>query len=155
MNCLSLATKRPAKGKINRADITITIWTNEWNKKGQLTSMEESRSGLLDTQYDEHNVMTGMPDTRTPMIINGIRFFLEIFSIEHHSMYGHESGQRVEIDLFNMGECCGFLYWGTYHALQLYTSGGSHPWEPDKNICHGICPDLYNQVRYLLIREER
>jgi hypothetical protein len=79
MNCLSLIRKRPAKGKIKRADNTMAIWTNVWNEKGQLPSKEESRSRALETQEDEHNVITGMPDTRMPMIISRMRCFLVIF----------------------------------------------------------------------------
>jgi hypothetical protein len=54
----------------------MITWTKEWNEKGQLPSMGESRSGLLETQEDEHNVITGMPDTRIPMMTNRMRFFL-------------------------------------------------------------------------------
>ncbi len=76
MNCLSLTRIRPARGKTKRADKTMAMWTNEWNEKGQLPSTEESRSGALGPQKDEHNVIAGMPDTRMPMMINGMSFFL-------------------------------------------------------------------------------
>jgi len=73
MNCLPRTRKRPAKGKTIRADHTMTIWTNEWFDKGQLASRGES--GSLEIQYNEHHVITGMPDTRMPMMINRIEFF--------------------------------------------------------------------------------
>ena len=79
MNFLSLTSKRPARGKIKRADNPMAIWTNEWNEEGQLPSMGESRSRALETQEDEHNVITGMPDTSMPMVTNRIRCFLVIF----------------------------------------------------------------------------
>ena len=79
MNFLSLTSKRPASGKTKRADNPMAIWTNEWNEKGQLPSMGESRSRSLETQEDEHNVITGMPDTRMPMMISRIIFFLVRF----------------------------------------------------------------------------
>ena len=79
MNCRSLTRKRPAKGKTKRADNPMATWTNEWNEKGQLPSLGESRSRSLATQEDEHNVITGMPDTRTPMITSRMRFFLVRF----------------------------------------------------------------------------
>jgi len=69
MSCLFLTRQRPAKGK---NDI-MAIWTNEWFDKGQFASMEESRSPEI--QYNEHNVIIGMPDTRMPMMINGMIFF--------------------------------------------------------------------------------
>jgi hypothetical protein len=75
MNCLPLTRKRPAKGKIKRADNPMAIWTNEWYEKGQLPSLGESRSRSLETQEDEYKVITGMPDTRRPMMINRVRFF--------------------------------------------------------------------------------
>jgi hypothetical protein len=59
----------------------MITWTKEWNEKGQLPSMGESRSGLLETQEDEHNVITGMPDTRIPMMTNRMRFFLVRFIV--------------------------------------------------------------------------
>jgi hypothetical protein len=75
MNFLSLTSKRPARGKTKRTDNPTTIRTNEWYKKGQLPSPGESRSRSLGTQKDKHNVITGMPDTRMPMMINRVRFF--------------------------------------------------------------------------------
>jgi hypothetical protein len=50
MNCLSLTRKKPTSGKTKRADNPMAIRTNEWNEKGQLPSMGESRSGSLETQ---------------------------------------------------------------------------------------------------------
>jgi hypothetical protein len=50
MNCRSLTEKRPAKGKTPKIDSTKKIWANEWNEKGQLLSIEEPISRLLETQ---------------------------------------------------------------------------------------------------------
>ena len=79
MNCLFLTRKKPARGKIKRADSTMITWTKEWNEKGQFPPMEESRSELLETQEDEHIETTGMPDARIPMMTNRMRCFLVIF----------------------------------------------------------------------------
>jgi len=57
----------------------MAIWKNGCNELGQLPFMGESRSGLIETQYEEHNVITGMPDTSMPMVTNRIRYFLVIF----------------------------------------------------------------------------
>jgi hypothetical protein len=75
MNCLSLTRKRPAKGKTISADNIRAIWTNEWFDKGQLASRGELRSRSLEIQENEHSVITGMPDTRMPMMVNRMRFF--------------------------------------------------------------------------------
>ncbi len=87
--------------------------------------------------------------------IDKYRVFLEVMDIAHHCMYGLKPGRKYEIDLFNMGEVCGFLYWGAYFSLQVLFSGGSLPWEPEKNMVHGCCPDIYSLVSYTLTREER
>lgn len=81
MNCLSQARKIPVRGKIKRADSTLTTQTKECNEKVQLPSMGESRSAELETQKDEQNVIAGMPDTRIPMMTNRMRCFLVIVII--------------------------------------------------------------------------
>jgi uncharacterized repeat protein (TIGR04076 family) len=83
------------------------------------------------------------------------RVFLEILNIERHCGWGHKAGQRYEIDSFNIGGACGYLYWGAYDFMNLLFSGGCLPWEADENIIHGACPDIFNQVSYRLIREKR
>jgi uncharacterized repeat protein (TIGR04076 family) len=47
------------------------------------------------------------------------------------------------------------MYWEIYHFINLLFSGGSLPWEADENIIHGCCPDVFNQLTYRLVREER
>jgi hypothetical protein len=53
----------------------MTIWTNEWNEKGQLPSTGEPKPRALEEQYDEHNAITGRPETRMPMRMSSVRFF--------------------------------------------------------------------------------
>jgi len=79
MNCLPLTRKRPARSRTKRADNTMAIWTNEWSEKGQLPFMGESRSRSLETQLDEHNVITGILDPKMPIMMIGMRCFLVIF----------------------------------------------------------------------------
>jgi len=83
------------------------------------------------------------------------RTHIEILDVGHHCMHGLKAGQKHEVDLFNMGEVCGFLYWGAYQFLQVLYAGGNPPWEPDPDIAHGVCPDIYNQVVYRIVREKR
>jgi hypothetical protein len=69
--------------------------------------------------------------------------------------WGHRPGQCHEIDHFNIGNLCGCLYWGAYRFMDVLYGGGGMPWEVDANIVHGICPDIFNQCSFRLIREER
>ncbi len=83
------------------------------------------------------------------------RVYLEIISIANFCFWDHKEGQRLEVDPFNIGGVCGFMYWELYHFINLLLSGGSLPWEAEENIIHGCCPDVFNQVTYRLMREER
>lgn len=83
------------------------------------------------------------------------KIYLEILGVDKHCMWGHREGQKFEVDIFNIGGVCGFLYWETYHFINHLLVGASLPWEPDVNIVHGVCPDVYNQTIFRLVREER
>jgi len=83
------------------------------------------------------------------------RVFVEILGIANKCMWGHKEGERFEVDPFNVGGVCGFLYWEAYHFVNLLFTGGSLPWEGEENVVHGACPDLYNQVSFRLVREKR
>ena len=83
------------------------------------------------------------------------RVYLEILDVANKCTWGHKEGHRIEIDPFNIGKVCGFMYWEIYHFVNLLFSGSSLPWEGDENIIHGCCPDVFNLVTYRLVREER
>lgn len=87
--------------------------------------------------------------------VDKYRVVLEILGIERHCGWGQKAGQKYEIDPFNIGGTCGYLYWGAYDFMNLLFSGGSLPWEADENIIHGACPDIFSQVSYRLIREKK
>jgi len=87
--------------------------------------------------------------------IDQYRLYLEILGIERHCTYGHVAGQRVEVDPFNTGNICGFLYWSAYRFINLLLKGGSLPWEAEPHIIHGVCPDPYNVTTFRLTRENR
>ncbi len=80
---------------------------------------------------------------------------VEILGVERHCLWAHRVGQTFEIDPFNIGKVCGSLYWHAHHYLEVLFRGGSFPWEAEKHIIHGACPDIYNQTIFRLIREER
>jgi uncharacterized repeat protein (TIGR04076 family) len=83
------------------------------------------------------------------------RVFMEVLGIERNCMWGHSVGDRHEIDPFNVGGICGYLYWEIYSFINLLYTGGGMPWEGDKNIIHGTCPDPYDLLSYRLMREKR
>ena len=87
--------------------------------------------------------------------IDKYRVYLEIINIANFCFWDHKEGQRIEVDPFNIGGVCGFMYWEIYHFINLLFSGGSLPWEAEENIIHGCCPDVFNQLTYRLVREKR
>lgn len=87
--------------------------------------------------------------------VDTYRIYLETISVANKCSWGHCEGQRSELDPFNVGKVCGFLYWELYQYMMLLLSGGHAPWEADPGIIHGCCPDPFNQLTYRLIREKR
>ncbi len=83
------------------------------------------------------------------------RVFVEILGVENHCTRAQRPGKRFEIDHFNIGNLCGCLYWGVYHFMEILYSEGQVPWEGEEHIIHGICPDIFNQCSFRLIREKR
>ena len=83
------------------------------------------------------------------------RIFIEIIDVENNCAWGNRAGKRYEVDPFNTGGICGYLYSKIYSFINLYISGGSAPWEFEKNTIMSVCPDTYNQVTFKLIREKR
>jgi uncharacterized repeat protein (TIGR04076 family) len=83
------------------------------------------------------------------------RVFIEILGVENHCAWAQRPGQRFEIDHFNIGKLCGCLYWGAYHFMEILYSEGRVPWEFEDHIIHGVCPDIFNQCSFRLIREKR
>ena len=105
----------------------------------------------LKTKTDFFKDMTGKGFSG----IDKYRVFIEVLGIEKNCMWGHRVGGRCEVDAFNIGGICGALYEVVYPFINLLLAGGSMPWEGDKNIIHGACPDPYDLLSYRLIREER
>jgi uncharacterized repeat protein (TIGR04076 family) len=83
------------------------------------------------------------------------RAFIEILDVEYHCAWGHKEGQRFEIDPFNTGNVCGFLYSKVYPYLNVHLSGASVPWAMEDNVMNSVCPDSYNQASFRLVIEER
>ena len=83
------------------------------------------------------------------------KIVIEVFGIERNCMWGHKVGDTHEVDPFNVGGICGYLYWEAYSFISLLYAGGGMPWEGDSNIVHGTCPDPYDLLSYRLIRKKR
>jgi uncharacterized repeat protein (TIGR04076 family) len=111
---------------------------------------EEERTSFLKTIKDSRDMIgKGFQG------IDTYRVYLEVLDVANKCEWGHGAGQKHEVDPFNIGKVCGFMYWEIYQFINLLFSGGSLIWEADENIIHGCCPDVYNQVTYRLIREKR
>ncbi len=87
--------------------------------------------------------------------IDKYRAFIEVLDVEHNCAWGHEKGHRFEVDPFNVGKACGFLYGGIYQFLNLYFAGVDLPWEMEERAMCSACPDTYNVVSFRLVMEER
>lgn len=112
--------------------------------------MENEGSKILRTKIDVKD-MTGKGFTS----LDKYRVFVEILGVERHCTWAHKEGQRYEVDPFNIGEVCGNLFWGAYHFIELLFAGGKLPWGSDSNIIRSMCPDIFNQCSFHLVREER
>jgi len=87
--------------------------------------------------------------------VDKYRIYLEILGVERHCTYGHVAGQKFEVDPFNTGNICGFLYWPAHRFINLLLRDGSLPWEAEPHIIHGTCPDPYNVTTFRLTKENR
>ncbi len=88
-------------------------------------------------------------------VLDKYRAFIEIQGVEYFCAWGHKEGQRFEIDPFNTGNVCGFLYSKVYPYLNVHLSGASVPWAMEDNVMNSVCPDSYNQTSFRLVIEER
>ena len=87
--------------------------------------------------------------------IDKYRQVIEITGLENECAWGHSPGERYEVDPFNTGGVCGYLYSRIYDFINLYNSGANLPWEFEDNIIMSACPDSYNLISFRLIRELR
>jgi uncharacterized repeat protein (TIGR04076 family) len=87
--------------------------------------------------------------------IDRYRAFIEILGVEKICAWGNKAGQRFEIDPFNTGGVCGFLYRKIHPYLNVLLSGVSFPWAAQDHEIMSVCPDSYNQTSFRLFVEER
>jgi uncharacterized repeat protein (TIGR04076 family) len=87
--------------------------------------------------------------------VDRYRAFIEILGVERRCPWGNKAGQRYEIDPFNTGGVCGFLYSKIYPYLNVLLSGVTFPWSAQDHEMISVCPDSYNQTSFRLFVEER
>jgi uncharacterized repeat protein (TIGR04076 family) len=90
--------------------------------------------------------------------IDKYRIFLEIIGTERHCFWGHKPEERFEVDPFNVGRACGYLWYAAYPQICVVSSGAKFPWDENEgaaNTTLGVCPDFYDLTSYRIIREER
>lgn len=116
----------------------------------EVKRIEQEKPTYVKTRTDTRDMIgKGLP------FLDKYRVFLEVLNKEHICMWGHNAGERFEVDPYNIGGVCGALYRTAYPFIVLLFTGGSLPWEGDDTTAHGVCPDPYDMVSYRLVREER
>ena len=112
-------------------------------------------TGDLGTVFKTRTDIKNMTGKGFPAI-DRYRAFIEISDIAGSCGWGHKKGERLELDPFNGGGVCGFLYAHIHQYLNMYYAGAEFPWEEEgSHIMHSMCPDTYNQVSFRLILEKR
>ena len=83
------------------------------------------------------------------------RTFVEVRDIAVNCYWGHKIGDVFEVDPFNVGGACCFLYAQLYPYIHVLLSGTAPPWAWDEHTVMGECPDTYDRLAYRLFLKER
>jgi uncharacterized repeat protein (TIGR04076 family) len=83
------------------------------------------------------------------------RVMVEVLDIAKRCYWGHRVGDRFEVDPFNVGGACGFLYGQLYHFIQTLLTGATPAWAAQEHSVTAVCPDTYDQLAFRLSLEER
>lgn len=79
----------------------------------------------------------------------------EVLDIAKRCYWGHRVGDTFEVDPFNVGGACGFLYGQFYHFIHTLLSGATPAWATQEHSVTAVCPDTYDQLAFRLFLEER
>jgi uncharacterized repeat protein (TIGR04076 family) len=79
----------------------------------------------------------------------------EVLDIAKMCYWGHKVGDVFEVDPFNVGGACGFLYGQFYHFIQTLLAGATPAWATQEHSVTAVCPDTYDQLAFRLFLEER
>jgi uncharacterized repeat protein (TIGR04076 family) len=88
-------------------------------------------------------------------LIDKYRTFVEVRDIAVNCYWGHKIGDIFEVDPFNVGGACCFLYAQLYPYIHVLLSGTAPPWAWDEHTVMGECPDTYDRLAYRLFLKER
>ena len=83
------------------------------------------------------------------------RIMVEVLDIARRCYWSHRAGDRFEVDPFNVGGACGFLYSQLYPFIPTLLSGATPAWAGQEHSVTAVCPDTYDQLAFRLYREER
>ena len=88
-------------------------------------------------------------------LLDKYKLMVEVRDIEVNCYWGHKEGDTFEVDPFNVGGACSFLYGQLYPYIHVLLSGSAPPWAFEKNMVGGECPDTYNRLSWGLSLKER
>ena len=88
-------------------------------------------------------------------LLDKYKLTVEVVDIAVNCYWGHEVGDKFEVDPFNVGGACCLLYGQIYSYMHVLLSGASPPWAMDEHTVIGECPDTYDRLCFKLHVEER
>ncbi len=88
-------------------------------------------------------------------LLDQYRLMVEVRDIVVRCTWGHKIGDVFEVDPFNVGGACCFLYTQLYHYLHVLLSGATPGWATEEHEVNGECPDTYDRLCYRLFLEKR
>ena len=109
-----------------------------------------NEKSLLKTPYQMKD-MTG----KGYPALEKYKIFIEVRDIAVNCYWGHKIGDIFEVDPFNVGGACCFLYTQLYPYIHVLLSGTAPPWAWDEHTVMGECPDTYDRLAYRLFLKER
>ncbi|MFC1669410.1 TIGR04076 family protein [Spirochaetota bacterium] len=118
--------------------------------KVDIRRVEQDEKTLLKTPFEMKD-MTGKGYKN----LDKYRIFVEVIDIAVNCYWGHKVDDVFELDPFNMGGACCFLYNQLYQFIHVLASGASPPWAGEELTVIGECPDTYDRLMYRLYVKER
>jgi uncharacterized repeat protein (TIGR04076 family) len=85
----------------------------------------------------------------------GRRIVVEVIDIAGNCFYGHSTGDKIEIDPFQVNGMCGLLYHQLYPYMHVLLSGATPAWATVPHSITGECPDIYNRLSFRMSLEKR
>jgi len=118
--------------------------------EAEVKRIEQKEPVLLKTPYASKD-MTG----KGYPALDRYRVFVEVRDITVNCLWGHKVGDVFEVDPFNMGGACCFLYTQLYPYIHVLLSGTTPGWATEEHAMSGECPDTYDRLCYRLFLETR